>query len=52
MNSKILWRASQTQKKYSNLFRYENFLSLNYNLKLTKDFNKLLKWSIKNPQKF
>ena len=29
MESKILWKANQSQKNKSNLFRYEKFLNLN-----------------------
>ena len=50
--SKKLWEASQRVKNKSNLFRYENFLAENYHYKITKQYSKILKWSIKNPQKF
>ncbi len=50
--SEILWRASSKLKKNSNLFNYENFLSKNYKYKITKNYKKLFKWSIKNPKLF
>ncbi len=51
MNKK-LWEASNYIKKNSNLFRYEKFLSENLNYKISKNYSKLLNWSIKNNQKF
>ena len=52
MKSKILWKAKQSLKNKSNLFRYEKFLSLKYKYKGSQNFNNLHKWSIKNPEKF
>ena len=52
MISKILWKANRSQKNKSNLFLYEKFLSTRYNFKIGQNFNRLLKWSIKNPKKF
>ena len=52
MNSKILWKAKKFQKNKSNLFKYEKFLSSNYNYKISKKYSKLLKWTLKNPRKF
>ncbi len=52
MKSKILWRANQHQKNKSNLFKYEKFLFLKYKLKISQKYSKILKWSIKNPNKF
>ena len=52
MKSKILWKAKQSQKNISNLFRYENFLFSKYKFKVTQKYSKLLKWSIDNPKKF
>ncbi|MBC8300240.1 MAG: acetoacetate--CoA ligase, partial [Pelagibacterales bacterium] len=52
MKSKILWRAKQSQKNVSNLYRYEKFLFLKYKLKVTQKYSKLLRWSINNPNKF
>ena len=51
MNKK-LWEASQVIKNKSNLFKYEEFLEKNYNYKISKKFQKLLKWSIDNPGNF
>ena len=52
MKTKILWLANQSQKNKSNLFKYEKFLSNNYNYKISKKYSKLLKWTLKNPRKF
>lgn len=52
MKSKILWKAKQSQKNISNLFRYEKFLFSKYEFKVTQKYSKLLKWSIDNPRKF
>ena len=50
--SKKLWEASKLVKTNSNLLKYEKFLSLNYNYKISKNFKKLLSWSIRNRNKF
>ncbi len=50
--SKKLWEASKTRKANSNLFEYENFLAKNYNFNITRNYSKLLRWSIKSPSKF
>jgi len=52
MKSKILWKAKQSQKNISNLFRYEKFLFLKYKFKVAQKYSKLLKWSIDNPREF
>ena len=49
---KKLWEASRREKRESNLFRYENFIKHKYNFKLSKNYTKILKWSIKNRKKF
>ena len=49
---KKLWEASKDIKLKSNLFKYEKFLSNNYNYKISKKYSKLLKWTLKNPRKF
>ncbi len=49
---KKLWEASKTTKNKSNLFRYETFLSQNYNYKVSQKYHKLLDWSIANPSSF
>ena len=51
MNKKF-WEASKAIKNKSNLFRYEKFLSQNYNYKISQKYHKLLKWSIANPSNF
>ena len=50
--SKKLWEASQTKKKYSNLYKYEKFLSKKYNLNIKQNYSRILKWTINNPNKF
>ena len=50
--TKKLWEASGDIKLKSNLFKYEKFLSNNYNYKISRKYSKLLKWSLKNPRKF
>ena len=51
MNQK-LWEANERQKKQSNLHQYEKFLSKKYNYKVSKNYSRLLNWSIKNKEKF
>ena len=50
--SKKLWEASQKKKKYSNLYKYEKFLSKKYNLNIKQNYSRILKWTINNPNKF
>ena len=50
--TKKLWQASLTQKKNSNLFKFENYISKKFNKKFNKDFEKILDWSIKNSSEF
>jgi len=52
MKSKILWKANQSQKNDSNLYKYEKFISYKYKFKVNQKYNKLLQWSINNPEKF
>ena len=47
-----LWSATNEEKISSNLYYYEKFLSKNYKYKLTKNYSKLLDWSVKNKEKF
>jgi len=47
-----LWSATKKEKISSNLYEYEKFLSKFYNYKITKNYSKLLNWSIKNKEKF
>ena len=51
MNEK-LWEATEGQKKQSNLYKFEKFLSKKYNYNFSKNYPKLLNWSIKNKEKF
>ena len=50
--TKKLWEASLNQKKNSNLFKFENYISKKFNKKFNNDFQKILSWSIKNSQNF
>jgi len=50
--AKKLWSASNKVKIGSNLYEFEKFLSKIYNYKITKNYSKLLDWSIKNKEKF
>jgi acetoacetyl-CoA synthetase len=47
MNKK-LWEASSSIKKKSNLFKFEKFISKQFNYKTNKNYNKLFNWSINN----
>jgi len=49
---KKLWEASEIIKNTSNLFKYEKFLFNKFNYKPSKNFTKLLDWSINNPKEF
>ena len=51
MNKK-LWEASISIKKKSNLFKFEKFISKQFNYKTNKNYNKLFNWSINNPSSF
>ena len=50
--TKKLWQASFDQKKNSNLFQFENYISKKFNIKFNNDFQKILDWSIKNSSDF
>ena len=50
--TKKLWQASLNQKKNSNLFQFEKYISNKFNIKLNNDFEKILDWSIKNSSEF
>ncbi len=50
--TKKLWEASNKRKIKSNLFKFENFLKNNFNYKVSKNYKKVLRWSIKNPRNF
>ncbi len=51
MNKK-LWEASLSTKKKSNLYKFEKFISKRFNYKISKNYNKLLNWSINNLELF
>ena len=50
--TKKLWQASKSQKKNSNLFQFENYISKKFNKKFNNDYQKILDWSIKNSPDF
>tara|TARA_B100000902_G_scaffold284797_1_gene270783 strand:+ start:489 stop:2450 length:1962 start_codon:yes stop_codon:yes gene_type:complete len=50
--TKKLWQASLNQKKNSNLFAFENYISKKFNKKFDNDFQKILDWSIYNTPDF
>jgi len=50
--NKVLWRASENLINKSNLQRFERFLSKNFDYKISRNYPKLLEWSIKNRNKF
>ena len=50
--SQKLWEAHLSIKNKSNLFKFENFISKKFNFKVSKNYNKLFNWSIKNPNLF
>ena len=47
-----LWKINQEKINKTNLFVYSNFIKKNYNFDSGKDFNKIWKWSINNPEIF
>ncbi len=50
--TKKLWQASLKEKKNSNLFAFENYLTKKFNIKFNKSYKNLLEWSIKNSPEF
>jgi acetoacetyl-CoA synthetase len=50
--TKKLWQASLSQKKNSNLFEFENYISKKFNKKFNNDYQKILDWSVKNSSEF
>ncbi len=50
--SKKLWEATQKEKNSSNLFKFEKYLSQKFKYRVTKNYEKLFNWSIKNKNKF
>jgi acetoacetyl-CoA synthetase len=49
---KKLWEPSKALIKNSNLFAYEKFISKYYKYNFSRNYKKLLKWSVKNPKDF
>ena len=49
---KKLWEPSKELIKNSNLFAYEKFISKYYKYNFSRNYKKLLKWSVKNPKDF
>ncbi|MDC2973747.1 acetoacetate--CoA ligase [Candidatus Pelagibacter sp.] len=49
---KKLWEPSKELINNSNLFAYEKFISKYYKYNFSKNYKKLLKWSVKNPKDF
>ena len=47
-----LWKISEEKLVKTNLFLYSKFIKQNYRVNAGKDFNKIWKWSIENPQFF
>ena len=50
--TKKLWQPSLKQKKNSNLFAFENYLSKKYNKNFKRNYKNILKWSIKYSPEF
>jgi len=49
---KKLWEPSKALINNSNLFDYEKFISKNYKYNFSRNYQKLLNWSLKNPTDF
>ena len=49
---KKLWEPSKALIRDSNLFAYEKFISKYYKYNFSRNYKKLLKWSVKNPKDF
>ena len=50
--TKKLWEASLNQKKNSNLYAFEEYISKKFNKNFNSDYQKILEWSIKNSSEF
>ena len=50
--TKKLWQASLNQKKNSNLFAFEKYISKKFDKKFNNDFQEILDWSIKKSSEF
>ncbi len=51
MNKK-LWQPPLIEKKNSNLFAFENYISKKLKIKFNRNYKKLLNWSVKNSPEF
>ncbi|MDC3041751.1 acetoacetate--CoA ligase [Candidatus Pelagibacter sp.] len=49
---KKLWQPSLIEKKNSNLFDFENYISKKVNKKFNRNYKNILNWSIKNSPEF
>ncbi len=50
--SKKLWQPSLIEKKNSNLFDFENYISKKINKKFNRNYKNILNWSINNSSEF
>ena len=50
--SKKLWQSSLIEKRNSNLFAFESYISKKLNKKFNRNYENLLNWSIKNSSEF
>ena len=50
--SKKLWQPPLIEKKNSNLFAFENYISKKLKIKFNRNYKHLLNWSIKNSPEF
>ena len=50
--TKKLWEATTKQKKNSNLFAFENFISKKLNKNFNRNYKVISDWSISNSQEF
>jgi acetoacetyl-CoA synthetase len=50
--SKKLWQPSLIEKRNSNLFAFENYISKKLKIKFNRNYKNLLNWSIKNSPEF
>ena len=47
-----LWEASKKQKKTSELFAFEKFISKKLNIKFQNNYQEIHNWSVKNSSDF
>ncbi len=50
--SQKLWEAKLSDKKKSNLYKFEKFISNKFNYRFSNNYKNLLNWTIKNPKLF